>query len=127
MVRGTKPGDTRSVGLGLYIVREIAGAHGGRSEVGPDATDGTTFNITLPRHAGAAHAAGSVIDAARSGSECQPSAPHALPRRSATTPLASAAARTGSPGARERGPLSLPERPPSRRCRCGQQKQEDST
>jgi PAS domain S-box-containing protein len=38
----------RSVGLGLYIVREIARAHGGRVEVRSDRA-GTTFGVVLPR------------------------------------------------------------------------------
>lgn len=44
-------GNTRAegVGLGLYIVREIARAHGGKVEVRSDADEGTTFIVTLPR------------------------------------------------------------------------------
>ena len=38
----------RSVGLGLFIVREIALAHGGQVSVTSDAQDGTTFLIALP-------------------------------------------------------------------------------
>jgi signal transduction histidine kinase len=37
-----------SLGLGLFIVREIAGAHGGRVEVRSDAGE-TTFVVRLPR------------------------------------------------------------------------------
>lgn len=37
-----------SVGLGLYIVSEIAKAHGGTVEVSSDADNGTTFTVTLP-------------------------------------------------------------------------------
>jgi signal transduction histidine kinase len=40
-------------GLGLYIVQEIAHAHGGRVEVDSAAGRGTTFYVRLPRHAGA--------------------------------------------------------------------------
>jgi sigma-B regulation protein RsbU (phosphoserine phosphatase) len=39
---------SRSVGLGLYIVRQIADAHGGRVTVSSGA-DGTTFAVTAPR------------------------------------------------------------------------------
>jgi signal transduction histidine kinase len=37
------------LGLGLYIVREIAKAHGGDVSVQSTATDGTTFRAKLPR------------------------------------------------------------------------------
>jgi len=50
LVRGTKAGSgNRSVGLGLFIVREIARAHGGRVDVESTAASGTTFTVTLPR------------------------------------------------------------------------------
>ncbi|MBL0420051.1 PAS domain-containing sensor histidine kinase [Ramlibacter sp. AW1] len=39
-----------SVGLGLFIVREIAKAHQGRVEVSSSAQEGTTFTVLLPRH-----------------------------------------------------------------------------
>lgn len=39
----------RSVGLGLFIVREIARAHGGRAEVTSTASGGTTFSVVFPR------------------------------------------------------------------------------
>jgi len=39
----------RSVGLGLFIVREIARAHGGRAEVQSTAEEGTTFRVVCPR------------------------------------------------------------------------------
>jgi sigma-B regulation protein RsbU (phosphoserine phosphatase) len=42
---------TRSVGLGLYIVREIVQGHRGRVEVVSSAEGGTTFTIHLPRDA----------------------------------------------------------------------------
>ncbi|WP_147473071.1 ATP-binding protein, partial [Pseudomonas salomonii] len=35
------------VGLGLYIVRELAKAHGGDVVVSSCATRGTTFTVTL--------------------------------------------------------------------------------
>ena len=40
---------TRSIGLGLYIVRQIALAHGGSVAVRSSAAEGTTFRVTLPR------------------------------------------------------------------------------
>ncbi len=40
----------RSIGLGLYIVKELVDAHGGRVEVHSTAEDGTTFTVLLPRH-----------------------------------------------------------------------------
>jgi sigma-B regulation protein RsbU (phosphoserine phosphatase) len=50
MARGTKvPSATRSVGLGLFIVAQIANAHGGRAAVRSTAAEGTTFWIELPR------------------------------------------------------------------------------
>jgi hypothetical protein len=36
------------MGLGLYIAREIAVAHGGTIEVMSDADTGTTFTARLP-------------------------------------------------------------------------------
>ncbi|WAK00505.1 sensor histidine kinase [Methylobacter sp. YRD-M1] len=38
-----------SIGLGLYIVREIVVAHGGTVEVASTAQKGTTFTVRLPR------------------------------------------------------------------------------
>ncbi len=49
MTRGEFAGHLRSVGLGLYIVREIALAHGGEVDYTSDAVSGTTFVIELPR------------------------------------------------------------------------------
>ena len=42
-------GDRESLGLGLYIVREIARAHGGEVEVRSEGIE-TTFAVHLPRH-----------------------------------------------------------------------------
>jgi sigma-B regulation protein RsbU (phosphoserine phosphatase) len=50
MTRGVATGSaSRSVGLGLYIVRQIARAHGGTATVTSTAESGTTFAITWPR------------------------------------------------------------------------------
>jgi sigma-B regulation protein RsbU (phosphoserine phosphatase) len=49
MTRGDDvPKVGRSVGLGLFIVREIAKAHGGRAEVESSAELGTTFRMICP-------------------------------------------------------------------------------
>jgi signal transduction histidine kinase len=39
-----------SIGLGLYIAREIAKSHGGRIDVSSSIEDGTCFAMRLPRH-----------------------------------------------------------------------------
>lgn len=52
---GVAPVDERSrtsLGLGLFIVREIVRGHGGSVTVTSDKTTGTTFTIRLPRRAG---------------------------------------------------------------------------
>jgi signal transduction histidine kinase len=41
---------TKSLGLGLYITREILRAHGGTVRVQSPDRDGTTFSVWLPRH-----------------------------------------------------------------------------
>ena len=46
-----------NLGLGLYVVREIAKAHGGSIEVTSDAS-GTRFEFRLPRIAARAGGAG---------------------------------------------------------------------
>jgi sigma-B regulation protein RsbU (phosphoserine phosphatase) len=49
MVRGVDDaGPHRSVGLGLYIVSEIARAHGGSVRVASEAESGTTFTVSFP-------------------------------------------------------------------------------
>jgi signal transduction histidine kinase len=42
-------GRRRSVGLGLFIVKYLVGAHGGSVHVRSSADDGTTFTVMLPR------------------------------------------------------------------------------
>jgi sigma-B regulation protein RsbU (phosphoserine phosphatase) len=50
MTRGGAGGDGRhSVGLGLYIVRQIARAHAGDVSVASTPGEGTTFTLTMPR------------------------------------------------------------------------------
>ncbi len=52
LVRGeTTDQQGYSLGLGLYIVREIARAHGGSASVESNAQTGTVFTIRLPRDA----------------------------------------------------------------------------
>jgi signal transduction histidine kinase len=50
-VRGAQSMETvkLSLGLGLYIVREIVRAHGGHITLDSSATGGTTFTVELPR------------------------------------------------------------------------------
>jgi signal transduction histidine kinase len=40
-----------SIGLGLYIAREIVTAHGGSIDVRSSAEEGTVFTVRLPRRA----------------------------------------------------------------------------
>lgn len=50
MTRGTEVGtEVRSVGLGLFIVSEIAKAHGGEVLVSSSSQSGTTFSVRFPR------------------------------------------------------------------------------
>jgi signal transduction histidine kinase len=51
MQRGEGPSATasRSVGLGLYIVKHIVDVHGGHIAVSSTEADGTTFHVELPR------------------------------------------------------------------------------
>ena len=46
---------SHSVGLGLYIAREITKAHGGSIEAASSAHAGTTFTVLLPRTHGDKH------------------------------------------------------------------------
>jgi signal transduction histidine kinase len=46
--RGSHPRGQRNIGLGLYIVQQIALAHGGGVEVHSSPRDGTRFSIRLP-------------------------------------------------------------------------------
>lgn len=56
LVRGAESNQVGgyNLGLGLYVVREIALAHGGTAGVESDAASGTTFMLRIPRNAGAA-------------------------------------------------------------------------
>ena len=50
MTRGMGAANTvRSVGLGLFIVREIARSHGGEVGVESSEAAGTTFRLRCPR------------------------------------------------------------------------------
>jgi signal transduction histidine kinase len=52
MVTFAAPGETMSasLGLGLFVVREIVKAHHGDIRVTSNEKDGTTFTVVLPRH-----------------------------------------------------------------------------
>jgi signal transduction histidine kinase len=56
--RSNRPG---SIGLGLYIAREIARSHGGRIDVTSTAAAGTSFTMRLQRH-GTARSARPILD-----------------------------------------------------------------
>ena len=55
LVRGDSASESRkhrrpgSIGLGLYIAREVAVAHGGSIDVASSEAAGTAFTVTLPR------------------------------------------------------------------------------
>lgn len=46
--QGSGP-ESKGLGLGLYICREIVRSHGGTLQVSSDAAHGTTFTVSLPR------------------------------------------------------------------------------
>jgi len=48
-VIGHLPEGSSGLGLGLFICREIALAHGGDIEVTSDPNSGTSFKVTLPQ------------------------------------------------------------------------------
>jgi signal transduction histidine kinase len=55
LVRGASAGHPKrnrpgSIGLGLYIAREVARSHGGRIDVTSSQEAGTDFTVRLPRH-----------------------------------------------------------------------------
>jgi signal transduction histidine kinase len=67
LIRGSsadQPRENRpnSIGLGLYIAREVAKSHGGRIEVSSTVNEGTSFTIRLPRDV-ALPAGQSILDA----------------------------------------------------------------
>jgi signal transduction histidine kinase len=49
--RGVTRARAEGLGLGLYIVQQIACAHGGDVTIDSSGASGTTFKVTLPRHA----------------------------------------------------------------------------
>jgi PAS domain S-box-containing protein len=49
--RDSNTSRTEGLGLGLYISREVAVAHGGKIELRSSDAEGTTFQVTLPRRA----------------------------------------------------------------------------
>ncbi|RKH02158.1 ATP-binding protein [Corallococcus carmarthensis] len=51
---GEVDNSSRSIGLGLYIVKQLVEAHGGTVTVTSTADAGTTFTVRLPRHVPAA-------------------------------------------------------------------------
>lgn len=54
--RGARGSGSRNLGLGLYIVRQIAMAHGGSVEARSSAAEGTEFRVVLPRSSHASSA-----------------------------------------------------------------------
>lgn len=48
--KGTHSHPSTSLGLGLFIAREIVEGHGGTIEVSSSETDGTIFTVRLPQH-----------------------------------------------------------------------------
>ena len=54
-------GDGSSLGLGLYIAREVVEAHGGRLDVTSTVREGTTFKLVVPRGAPGSERSGARI------------------------------------------------------------------
>jgi len=54
--------DVKSVGLGLFIVKEIARAHGGEVTVASNTSDGTIFQVSIPTPVGAATSTYQAVD-----------------------------------------------------------------
>jgi signal transduction histidine kinase len=52
--RGAKNGETKGLGLGLYISRQLAASHGGKLTAQSTVGQGATFSLTLPCMASAA-------------------------------------------------------------------------
>ena len=50
MTRGDESGASQGVGLGLYIVREIAREHGGSAGARSSPAEGTTIEVVIPAH-----------------------------------------------------------------------------
>lgn len=73
--------DLRSVGLGLFIVREIARAHGGDVSVMSDAVDGTTFTVRF------AQRAVEVVEVAEVAESCPPTGLMPTPDRAGANGL----------------------------------------
>ena len=46
-----QPGTSTSLGLGLFIIKEVVDAHDGRIDVTSTVADGTTFTVVLPKKA----------------------------------------------------------------------------
>ena len=44
-----QPGTSTSLGLGLFIIKEVVDAHGGKIDVTSTAADGTTFTVIFPK------------------------------------------------------------------------------
>ena len=48
----SQPGTSTSLGLGLFIIKEVVDAHHGSIDVTSTEAEGTTFTVVLPRNAG---------------------------------------------------------------------------